>query len=510
MPAPSAQYRDSPDDELPLLADAEPRGSIENDAVTQILPHSAYRKKTGRCHPTVFVLLAVILTFAVDFGSYLGIAPQTRIFEDIVCRNYYDKHEPGRFPPGEIPEDQCKIRPVQAEVAFLQAIMSSFEAVPTGVILNQYWTLFVCLSSSVLPLRAIWFGSVFTFLGGGLGVTNAMVMTMLTDVVEPDDRATAFSRTSLAVVVAQLLAPSISSGLSTLQGPWLPYLLALLIITISFPLLFVLPETIHLRPPQSALQEPIHAEHRPTEDESRPVRASPINYTRKLVYRAWDSSQFIFQSRSIVLLLSAFFLTVIGRKQIDLILLYASTRYSIPISDAAYALSIFAGGNIFVLLIVLPFISHYVTNNLRLSSKAKDLCLSKASVIILTMGCFALGLAPTVALMICGIIVYTLGCAFLPVSLSLVSTFVEPRHAARLYSIVCLISMAGSLVGGPFLALLFNWGLSIGPAWTGLPFLGTGMVHVLVVIAITRVKLPRDTLDDEQEEVSARRPTNEL
>nr|KMM69188.1 hypothetical protein CPAG_05509 [Coccidioides posadasii RMSCC 3488] len=514
MPASSANYHDvDQDDSLPLLVDVEETRSIKADE-----PPVTYVKKTWRHTPSVFVLLIVITTFVIDFGVYLNIAPQTRILESIACRNYYDKHEPGRFGPGEIPEDQCKIKPIQGEVAFVQAMMSSFDAIPSiillipygrladnprfgrklilllsvlGVLLSFYWVAFVLTFPSVLPLRAVWFGSIFNFIGGGLGVINAMVMTMITDVVDPDNRTNAFSKTTLAVVVAQLIAPSVSSGLMNLKGPWLPYLSGIALDTITFPFLFIIPETIQLRPPPSERRRSINVEETSTERGSRPDNTSYLSYPRTIVNRAWESSKFIFESRAVVLILSAFLLTVIGRKQIDILLLYASTRYSIPISAAAFSLSVFAGGNIFLLLVLLPFASHYLTKKLHYSSQAKDLYLSQASIIILSIGSFALGVSPTMSIMLIGVIIYTLGCGFLPSSLSLISTFVEPRHSARMYSIVCLVSMVGALIGGPFIALLFDWGLGIGPAWTGLAFIGTGLLHVAIAAAITRIKLPR-------------------
>lgn len=127
-----ANYHDGDEDNRPLLADSELSSPVDSEAPSfeDSLPLPP-RKKTGRHNPTVFIALCVLMVFAFDFGAYLNIAPQTRIFEGIVCRNYYDKHEPGRFAPGEIPEDQCKIKPVQAEVAFVQGLMSSFEAIPS-------------------------------------------------------------------------------------------------------------------------------------------------------------------------------------------------------------------------------------------------------------------------------------------------------------------------------------------------------------------------------------------
>ncbi|KAI1940411.1 hypothetical protein LOZ58_003201 [Ophidiomyces ophidiicola] len=515
----SAQYHD---DDVPLLVDAEPSTPITEQSRRP--PSVARGKRTGRRNPTVFVLICVLAVFTLDFGAYLNIAPQTRIYEDIVCRNYYDKHEPGRFPSGTVPEEQCKIKPVQGEVAFVQGLMSSFDAIPSiillipygrladnpkfgrktvllmsmlGLLLNFYWTVFVCIASRVLPLRAIWFGSMFNFIGGGLGVTNAMMMTMITDVVDPDNRAGAFFKTTLAVVVAQLIAPSVASGLMTTKGPWFPFLVGTVLITCCMPFLFTLPETIQLQPLHTAENRlSMDTESSPIDEELWPTNTSSF---KKLFHRAWNSSKFIFQSRIIVIVLSAFFLSVIGRKQIDILLLYVSTKYSIRLSDAAFVHSVFAASNIALLLVILPVASKYLTKTLSFSTNAKDLYLSKMSVILLTIGCFALGLSPSIATMIIGLIIYTLGCGFIPLCLSLISTLVEPHHAARLYSIVSLISMAGALVGGPVLAALFNWGLSIGSKWTGLPFFGTGILHVFVAIAINSIRLPQSPPFPEEE-----------
>lgn len=126
-----ASYHDGDEDNRPLLASLELPSPVDSESSSFEDSVPSLRKKTGRHNPTVFVALCVLMVFAFDFGAYLNIAPQTRIFENIVCRNYYDKHEPGQFPPGDIPEDQCKIKSVQAEVAFVQGLMSSFDAIPS-------------------------------------------------------------------------------------------------------------------------------------------------------------------------------------------------------------------------------------------------------------------------------------------------------------------------------------------------------------------------------------------
>lgn len=53
-----------------------------------------------------------------------------------------------------------------------------------GLLLGQFWVLLVCWFSRVMSLRAVWLGSAALFIGGGAGVALAMLMTMITDVVE--------------------------------------------------------------------------------------------------------------------------------------------------------------------------------------------------------------------------------------------------------------------------------------------------------------------------------------
>ena len=57
-----------------------------------------------------------------------------------------------------------------------------------GIVLCAYWTILVCWFSHILPLRAIWFGSIFNYMGGGLAVADTMFITMIGDVIDPANR----------------------------------------------------------------------------------------------------------------------------------------------------------------------------------------------------------------------------------------------------------------------------------------------------------------------------------
>jgi hypothetical protein len=76
--------------------------------------------------------LRVILTisaiiFFMEISSYLPVAPQIAIFEDIACRNYYTS---GIHLLDESSNERCKIEPIQSEVALLNSWKDTFETIP--------------------------------------------------------------------------------------------------------------------------------------------------------------------------------------------------------------------------------------------------------------------------------------------------------------------------------------------------------------------------------------------
>ncbi|MCJ1355488.1 MAG: hypothetical protein MMC33_005480 [Icmadophila ericetorum] len=495
-----------PEEQTPLLAP-------EN------APSPSSHKNTK---PLRFTVLCIIFLLTVEFGSFVMVPPGTEILESIICRQYYDAHDPNRFPGrGKIPERDCKVDKVDGEVALIQGVLMSLYMVPSvllaipygqiadnpkygrkfvarlslcGILLSGVWEALILWFSDYIPVRSLWLSPIFMFMGGGNGVLASMVCVMITDVVEPGQRATAFFQLELVTFLAQFLAPPISAWMMETDS-WTPYLLGMALCFASAIPLLLMSETMPPGVDTEEEEEEVNISPE-TPLESSDSSSKRVNKTlprsQNAVHQVWQSWKFILSSR-LLLLLPTFFIFTIGSRQANFLLLYASKRYGITIAQAGFLLSIFSAVNVALLLLVLPAVSTFMLSRLGFSSNRKDLWLARFSITIGTMGCFMIAFSPNIPSVVVGLVVYTLSVGLLGLVRSLITSFVETHHVARLYSIVSIVQTTGVIVAGPMLAGLFKLGFAFGGEWAGLPFLVGGGMHFVVVITLWLVRLPKKT-----------------
>lgn len=71
-----------------------------------------------------------ILVLTVDFGFFLSQAPQTAVFEQIICRNYgLSSHGYANVTADAV--DPCKSELVQGELALVGGYKDTFETLPS-------------------------------------------------------------------------------------------------------------------------------------------------------------------------------------------------------------------------------------------------------------------------------------------------------------------------------------------------------------------------------------------
>ncbi|KAF3904137.1 hypothetical protein AA313_de0204041 [Arthrobotrys entomopaga] len=467
----------------------------------------------------VTIILFIVILFVFDFADSMFQAPIVRIYEDIICRNYFDIHQPEMNHSGrQIPEEQCKIAPVQKELALIRGMEPVFDAIPSllvaiplgmladnprigrkpvivvallGSLLQIIWVTIVTRFSDIFPLRFVWLGSLF-LLGGGSNIINGLLYTMIIDITAPAERASTFFTLQMAGSwLPVLIAPPITTTLMESAGNWIPVFLGLMLSSIGFIILLFVPETInfHKSVPVSS-NEDIPQSISPTESESTSEKFWPT-FKSKLSDFV-ESSSFVFHSPHLIILICSLMMhTICAVRGKETVLYYASARYGITIAKANLLNTINAAVSI-AILFLLPFISAFLTSKMGVSSQRKDLLIAQFSVILIAFGWYTVGLAPTLQLTILGMVGYTLGSGFSGSLRSLAASYVEPHHQARLSSFIAIMMTVGNFVGSPMLAWLYSLGISSGnPDWYGLPFIGLGVTFTIIGSALCFVvKLP--------------------
>jgi MFS family permease len=232
----------TPSDEIQTASERTPLlpSDLESPKTPATQEHLFVPQITKARKNFVIILLALLI-LCLGIGDELIGPAQTRVFEAIVCRHFYDAHDPSVIAPGDhngwwddeskrgmllgVHEGWCKIPPVQGKVAMLKGWDSGLGsigclllAVPWGWFADCYgrkpllvmlsiafflkagwmqlvcecraldhskiWTLTICSVYfwQVFEIKLVWVSSLHSILGGGTAVATALVFTAVTDV----------------------------------------------------------------------------------------------------------------------------------------------------------------------------------------------------------------------------------------------------------------------------------------------------------------------------------------
>lgn len=203
------------------------------------------------------VPLVYLTCFLFLFGATLQPAPRIAIYESIVCQQHYGS-------PG--PHD-CKVAPVQKELAFLggierlSMIIPSILAIPfaaladryghsfilaiamLGVFLEDGWAFLVCWFPDVFPIRLIWLHFLFTLMGGGFTVVITLLHVIIADVATPEKRTKMFFRGRAAGVGASILGYT-AGGVMMKKSLFLPWAIGLAATILGALTAAMIPKTV--------------------------------------------------------------------------------------------------------------------------------------------------------------------------------------------------------------------------------------------------------------------------
>ncbi|KAL7275200.1 hypothetical protein RUND412_001879 [Rhizina undulata] len=439
--------------------------------------------------------LCALLVFVLDFSEYLRIASKTRLYELGACRDYYLLHDPGKVDArtGFVEERCCKVEEVQGRLAMLKGWAMFFDGVPallvavpygiladrkgrrlvmfltlTGQILAEVWILIVCNFYKIFSLNLVWATSLFQLIGGGPSVIVALLLSIVADVAPENRRATMFFYLSATMLTTEMIAPPLGSYLmqpnsdstvDNIKSLWRPLLIALPIQSLGFLVISFLPET---------LKAPSMADDSATDYETSEIRDKCIPHkllSQSLALLRKSKALRTVLSPRILLCLMGCLVTRLGRQSLDILLQFVSKRFGWTLAQAGYLISLRAGVNVILFVIVLPL----------LASKMSDLWIARWSVFLLSIGSVGIGVSwGGIPGMVFSLVVFTLGFGFRPALQSVVTGMVRKDHVASLYTGISAMDALGGLFAGPALAATFDWGLKKGSGWLGLPFLVSG------------------------------------
>lgn len=470
---------------------------------------------------SIFAVTRIIGTVVlVEAATILTDVPIYEILEDIICRQM------GRMGDGDNSTHGCSgDADVQAELAFLRGWQLTLELLPgilmaipygivgdrygrkvmfivcmVGILLTQLFYLLVCWRSDIFPVRLTWAASIFTLIGGGSVILNGIVFAMLSDVSPEASRSTVFFYFGAAVLAGDLVFSSLAAFLMQHVSVWAPIQLSLALFVPVVPLCLTLPETL-------LKEDPTPTNVAGTENGAENDTTGPPASRTKTMRNALSdtaasftaSTAFLFNGadHQVGLLLTTLLTTTLGRHAQDILLQFTRGRYDWSWAQAGYLVSLKAFVVLLLLLVLLPAIStnYALTRWWPLlagvrTPQQRDLWLARASCVILIVGCLVVGLAPTAASMITGLVVYCLGNGYNLVLRSLLAVLVEPAHRGTLFNAAGILESTGAIIAGPLLAAAYRAGLRLGGLWTGLPFFVAVALFGTALFVLATARLP--------------------
>ncbi|KAJ5826597.1 Major facilitator superfamily domain general substrate transporter [Penicillium robsamsonii] len=498
---PSTRPQEEPDERAPLLREHE-------------ADHGDHSKVTSFPHRRL-LLLVCLTVVAADFGNYLGYAPHIEILESIICRRAGRSNSFGV-------DDNCKSPHVQGELALINGWKETFDQVPgillalpygfaadrigrkpilalslTGLVLEEFAMRLIFFFNSALHPRMIWATPIFQIIGGGPQIATAMAYAILTDMVPSHQRASVFFILSAATLLGEIVATPFAAFLM-LWNPWIPSLLGLF-----FECLGLLGATfisdIRFNPASCDEQRDLEEEEEEDQDQEQRHNLSSMHdppYVRwkNVIRRQWNHIRYnytAFWSANLFCTVGAFLLASIGRQALQLIVQYASNRFSWSIARASSLITLKGIINLVTLLFILPWLSNWLNQHLLLSSAAKDLRIVQGSVWLLTLGTAIMAISTHPALFILGVSLLAFGWGFYSALRSLAMELVSPSQVGIVNTAIGFAQSIGSLLSGPILAAAFRQGLQQDGFLVGLPYMIAAALFFLSGCLTGCVRIPR-------------------
>ncbi|KAF4472443.1 hypothetical protein FALBO_675 [Fusarium albosuccineum] len=523
MPSPTEQPRDdlSADADVESNHGSEHGGQTEespllpNDLPADLVPSKAFQRRV--------LLMCILSLFIVEVAEYITEPPLKKILEDIICRGYYPDH---LLNVPMIQDNRCKSTHVQKTLAMVQGWNLAFTMAvpivaqfPFGIIADKYgrrpvlslslfgcflqttWVMVILLFPDTFSIWAMLPGSFFFLIGGGGPMAAAMVWTIVADVVPVAERTGVFFRLAAAAMIFNVIVNPISAWLLEFD-PWISMWIGFGFLAVGTLSVLLIPETRSFRQEADERRRGHSGTNQHEHDDSNETRGDGVLLSKTgVLTQAWFTVKndmqhvwlFIFSSKSIMILI----LTVAAYYPIrmsysGILLQYMTNRFDWDWSTATFISTAGILATVVCFLVVLPLVSAVLNRTSSYQSRpiARDLLLTRISVLFAFVGAFFVAFAAAPWLFVVSLVIMSIGNCFTALVRALLNALVEPHTIATLNTTISLVEAAMGLLGGPALGWLFSRGIELGGAWLGLPFLAISGLAMGITVMLFALRLP--------------------
>jgi hypothetical protein len=306
-------------------------------------------------------------------------------------------------------------------------------------------------------------------------------------------------RLQVSGLVGSLVSPALSSAMMAVTGPWpvMPVAVACLVVD-AIAFLFV-PETV---------------QHKDEDSEEIGLDSPHIGFkdhTLRTLSQLKESLLILSSPSLSILILTCLATTPFATGVLQFLVQFVSKRYGVPIKNTGYIQMAYGLLQIIQALIVLPWISTFL---LKLTitpastptptfihipdDPKRDLLLAKYSFYSILIGFLTLGFAPSIAVFLLGLMILAIGSGYNSLVRSLMSLYVDEKYLSRLFSLVGMVEIIGSLFGAPMMAGLLTVGMRLGGEWIGLPYYGLAGLCGVCIGILWFVRLPEHGESEEE------------
>jgi hypothetical protein len=497
-----------------LLGDSESEYELPDEDTSLLDPIAPTEKHEL---PPYLHLKLFLIIFLINIAFQILGPAQIQIYQNIICDQYYDKHDRGKYPPGEpIPGDACRISPVQQEIAtirglteFFDALPSLVTAIPIGmmadaigrrpffrlelsiVVIQQVWITVVTLLPNVIPLRFVWAGYVLNLLSGGMLVAEMLFTCLLADITPEDQLSTVLFRFAAIFQVTRILGPSIAGSLMHIS-PWVAVYTGLVALVIMTAITWTVPETLHKK------SAGFRADVDDYDDETLRLRVHRLLIAAKRYLI--DLAKLVNTGPLLMLIVVLSPYRVIANALGAILQQYASNKFDISLANAAYLYSVQAVSATIILFLVLPSFTIYMTKKWHFDSLQNNILQMRGSLLILAVAYMFEGLAPSLPVLLFALVLETAGTGFQSNLKAIISSLVADNDKGRVFSVLAISETLSVLMAFPTITGLFNAGLHRagdhtqgGATWLGLPFFFSAAIAVVGCVAASWIKFERST-----------------